>query len=323
MQLRPLVLVAVAASVALSFGGPFAGGASRRAVVFASADPVIAAAGDIACKNPPGNNHQACQYDDVAALVAKGDYTTFLALGDDQYEYGRLRDFRENYDVYFGQLMSITKPVPGNHEYGTADAAGYFEYFGARGHGPGGYYSYDVGAWHLIALNSAICPPAVGCGPGDAQYEWLRADLAAHGNVCTLAYWHHPRFDWLKYQNADWTQDYEFLRSAPFWDLLYAGGADVVLNGHNHNYSRWLPMDPSGAFDPERGITQFIAGTGGRNLNAFGGPQTKPITFLTGQTKEFGILELTLHPRSYDYRFRSTLGNASVFIDQGADVPCH
>ncbi len=163
----------------------------------------------------------------------------------------------------------------------------------------------------------------MGCGPGDPQYEWLKADLAAHTTACTLAYWHHPRFDWLKYQNANWTQDFEFLRTAPFWDLLYAGGADMVLNGHNHNYSRWLPMNSSGVYDPKRGITQSIAGTGGRNLNDFGGPQTKPITFLKGQSSEFGVLELTLHPTSYDFRFRSTLGSASAFIDQGSNVSCH
>jgi hypothetical protein len=323
MQLRrTLVLLGIPALMALALAGT-ANGSGRPAPSRGTSDPMIAAAGDIACKNPPGNNHQACQYDDVAALVAQRDYTRLLALGDDQYEYGRLKDFRENYDVYFGSLLPITEPVPGNHEYGTPDASGSFRHFGSLGHGPGGYYSYDLGAWHVIALNSAICPAAVGCGPGDPQYDWLKADLAAHPATCTLAYWHHPRFDWLKYQNADWTQDYEFLKSAPFWDLLYAGGADVVLNGHNHNYSHWLPMDPTGAYDPEHGITQFIVGTGGRNLNGFGGPKTRPITFLTGESKEFGILSLTLHPASYDYRFRSTLGGASGFIDQGTNVPCH
>jgi hypothetical protein len=320
MRRRLVLLAAAAAIVALPLGAA-RGSTSRPAR--SSGDPVIAAVGDIACKNPPGNNRRACRYDDVAALVERGDYTRFLPLGDIQYETGRLKDFRENYDVYFGDLLPITEPVPGNHEYGTPDGAGYYRYFGELGHGPGGYYSYDLGAWHVIALNSAVCPAAVGCGPGDPQYRWLKADLAAHPATCTLAYWHHPRFDWLKYQKADWTEDYEYLKSAPFWELLYAGGADVVLNGHNHNYSRWLPMDPDGGFDPTHGITQFIVGTGGRNLNDFGGPQTKPVTFLTGQTDEFGILEMTLHPTSYDYRFRSTLGKASGFIDQGSSVPCH
>lgn len=286
-------------------------------------DPVIAAVGDIACKNPPGNNRKVCQYDDVAALIERRGYDRFLALGDIQYESGGYRDFRQNYDVYFGDLLSITEPVPGNHEYGTEGAAGYYRYFGDRSRGADGYYSYDLGAWHVIALNSAICPAGTGCGPGDPQYEWLKDDLAANPAPCTLAYWHHPRFDWLKYQKADWTDDYEFQKSAPFWTLLYDNGADVVLSGHNHNYSRWLPMDAEGRFDPRRGMVQFVSGAGGRNLNAFGGPQTRPATFATGQSAEFGILELTLHDTSYDYRFRSTLGARSAYIDQGSNIRCH
>jgi acid phosphatase type 7 len=317
---RLAVLLCVCALIALALASGAAEGATPA--LRTASDPRVAAAGDIACKNPPANNRRVCRYDDVAALVAAGHYDRFLALGDEQYEYGRLKDFRQNYDVYFGDLMGITRPVPGNHEYGTANAAGYYSYFGSLGHGPGGYYSYDLGAWHLIALNSAICPAAVGCGPGDPQYEWLKADLAADDATCTLAYWHHPRYDWLKYQHASWTSDYEFMRSAPFWNLLYAAGADVVLNGHNHNYSHWLPMDDEGNFDPDNGITQFIAGTGGRNLNDFGAPSTKPNTFLTGQTDEFGILRMTLHATGYDYRFVSARGSASTYIDQGSGT-CH
>jgi hypothetical protein len=315
-----LVLTLLVLSTASGGAGP--SGASSRSCGPAACDPVIAAVGDIACKNPPANNVHVCRYDDVAATVMAGDYRRFLPLGDNQYEYGRLKDYRENYDVYFGSLLPITEPVPGNHEYGTADAAGYFAYFGASARGPGGYYSYDLDEWHVIALNSAVCPAYTGCGPGDPQYEWLKADLADHPSVCTLAYWHHPRFDWLKYQNANWTEGYEFSKTKPFWDLLYAAGADVVLNGHNHNYSHWLPMDPEGNYDPANGITQFIVGTGGRNLNDFGGPKTEPATFLTGESSEFGILELALHPTSYEYGFVSTLGTDSGFIDRGAGT-CH
>jgi hypothetical protein len=293
------------------------------AIQGAAPDPVIAAVGDIACKNPPGNNLKVCQYDDVAALIEQGNYERFLPLGDIQYETGVYKDFRENYDVYFGDLLPITEPVPGNHEYGTENANGYYRYFGAAAHGPGGYYSYELGGWHIVALNSAICPAAVGCGPGDPQFEWLRSDLAQSDAACTLAYWHHPRYDWLHYQKADWTDDYEFQKTAPFWRLLFRSGADLVLNGHNHNYSRWQPMNATGAFDPANGVTQFIVGTGGRNLNAFGGTHTRPTTFVTGQSSEFGFLELTLHQNSYDFRFRSTLGAQSNFIDQGSAVPCH
>lgn len=282
--------------------------------------PKIAAVGDIACKNPPGNNRQVCQYDDVAAAIARRDYDRFLVLGDVQYEYGRYRDFVDNYDRYFGRLLPITEPVPGNHDYGTAGAAGYYRYFGRIGHGPDGYYSYDLGDWHVVALNSAICPAFTGCGPGDPQYEWLRSDLAASDALCTLAYWHHPRLDWLKYQNADWTEDYEFLRAKPFWDLLSAAHADVVLSGHNHNYSRWKPMDANLAADPS-GIRQFIAGSGGRNLNNLGSASTRPSTFARGWAGGFGYLEMTLHPAGYDWRFMPADGQLT-FVDEGSGS-CH
>jgi hypothetical protein len=280
----------------------------------------IAAVGDIACKNPPANNRKVCQYDDVAAAIERGDYDRFLALGDIQYEAGGYQDFVDNYDRYFGGLLPITEPVPGNHEYGTADAAGYFRYFGAAGHGPGGYYSYDLGAWHIVALNSAICPAITGCPPDHPQIEWLRADLAASDALCTLAYWHHPRFDWLKYQNADWTEDYEFLRTKPLWDLLSAAGADVVLSGHNHNYSRWTPMDADLQADAT-GIRQFIAGSGGRNLNNLGSVSTKPDTFARGWAGGFGFLELSLRSASYDWRFVPAEGQLD-FIDEGTGR-CH
>jgi len=285
--------------------------------------PVIAAVGDIACKNPPGNNRRVCQYDNVAAAITAANPTKFLALGDNQYEYGLYADYLANYDVYFHGLLPITEPVAGNHEYGKLpDAAGYFSYFGAAAHGPGGYYSYDLGGWHIVALNSATCGSGgVHCSPGTAQYEWLKADLAAHPAQCTLAYWHHPHFDWLKYQNASWTQSFEFDPSKYFWKLLYAAGADVILNGHDHNYSRWMPMDPKGNFDPTNGITQFVVGTGGRNLNDLGSPSTKPPTFLTGQSTSFGFLALTLKPGGYDYRWVGAAGSPG-FIDQGS-ATCH
>ncbi len=280
----------------------------------------IAAVGDIACKNRPGNNRQVCQYDDVAAAIARRDYDRLLVLGDVQYEYGSYQDFVENYDRYFGRFLPITEPVPGNHDYGTAGAAGYYRYFGRIGQHADGYYSYDLGGWHIVALNSAICPAFTGCGPGDPQYEWLQADLAASDARCTLAYWHHPRWDWLKYQNADWTQDYEFLRSKPLWDLLSAAQADVVLSGHNHNYSRWAPMDANGNRDAS-GIRQFIVGSGGRNLNGFGSKSTKPDTFQTGWARGFGFLQLTLRDEGYDWRFVPA-DDQPNFVDEGTGT-CH
>jgi hypothetical protein len=174
----------------------------------------------------------------------------------------------------------------------------------------------------VISLDSTVCSAGgVDCLPGSPQYEWLEADLAAHPASCTLAYWHHPRWDWLKYQNADWTNDYELLRAAPLYRLLYRNDADVLLVGHNHNYSRWMPADPRGRFDPRRGITQYVVGTGGRNLNAFGNFHTRPDIFVRGQSDAFGFLQLRLPEGGWDFRWISAKGQPD-FIDQGSGS-CH
>ena len=318
MGRRMLVALVVASMPALVVLAAPQGAVPARAAV---PPPVIAAVGDIACKNPPGNNRGVCQYDDVAAAIVAAHPTRFLALGDNQYEYGLYQDYLDNYDVYFGRLLPITDPAPGNHEYGKSPTAdGYFRYFGTSARG--GYYSFDLGTWHVISLDSAICSPYTGapCGPGTPQYEWLKADLAAHPATCTLAYWHHPLFDWEKYQNNHWLQSFDLDRSQPFWDLLYAAGADVILTGHNHNYQRYLPMDPHGSYRPN-GIVQFIVGTGGRNTNNLGSPSTRPPTFVTGQSRAFGFLELTLRAGRYDWRWVGAPGQPA-FIDAGS-ASCH
>jgi Calcineurin-like phosphoesterase len=297
-------------------------GGSRAAVPEARAgspEPIrVAAVGDIACKNPPGNNRSVCRYDDVAATIAAGDYDKLLVLGDVQYEYGRYRDFLENYDVYWGGLLPITAPAAGNHDWGTEGAAGYFRYFGDLA--PGAWYSFDLGSWHVVVADSTLCRAAgVDCGPGSAQYGWLRADLAASDARCTIAMWHHPRWDWLKYQNADWTQDYELRRTDPLYRLAYRGGVDVLLAGHNHNYSRWMPADPSGAYDPERGITQYVSGAGGRNLNGFGNFHTRPDVFVRGQSAAFGFVELRLFDGRWESSWVSADGQPS-YLDEAAGV---
>jgi len=286
----------------------------------------IAAVGDIACKNPPANNPHVCRYDSVSDLIAAGSYQAFLPLGDNQYEAGSYTDYLANYDVYFGRFLPITYPVPGNHEYGTADAAGYFDYFGNIARGPGGWYSYDLGSWHVIALNSAICSPSTGapCDAGTPEYDWLKADLAAHPNSrypCTLAYWHHPVWDWEKYQNNHWVQGYDYDRAKPFWQLLYRAGADVVLNGHNHSYQRYASMNATGGADPAHGIREFIVGTGGRNLQNLGSVSTMPPTFVTGQGSSFGVLALMLRPSSYSWSFKTADGSPA-FTDTGT-ASCH
>ena len=312
MRRRPILTAAAISVIAIAVAHPATGGQPPA--------PLIAAVGDIACKNPPAQNRSVCQYDDVASAITARDPDQLLLLGDNQYEYGLYDDYVENFDVYFGSLLPITAPAPGNHEYGDPGAAGYFRYFGAAAHA--GYYSFTLGSWHVVSLDSTVCGAGgVQCGPGSAQYEWLLDDLEGNDARCTLAYWHHPRFDWLKYQHADWTEEFELLRTKPLWDLLYAHDADVVLAGHNHNYSRWMPADPQGEFDPARGITQFIVGTGGRNLNGFGNFHTKPDIFVRGQSKAFGFLQLRLKVGGWDYRWFSAPGQPT-FIDQGSGT-CH
>jgi hypothetical protein len=215
-----------------------------------------------------------------------------LTLGDNSNADGSLYVYQRSYDPTWGRVKSITHPAAGNHDYLNApDGDGYFTYFGAAAGERGkGYYSYDVGTWHLIVLNSN-CSRAGGCGVGSPQEQWLRADLAANPNMCTLAYWHHPRFssgEQGDYPSAD-----------PLWKALYAAGVELVLNGHDHVYERFAPQNPSGVADPQ-GIQEFIVGTGGKVMNNFA--TTKPNS-LVRHTNTFGVLKLTLHPDSYDWEF--------------------
>src|SRR5206468_6721592 len=171
-----------------------------------------------------------------------------LALGDNAYGSGSPTEYATRYAPTWGTQAFRTRPVAGNHDYDTPGAAGYFGYFGAAAGQPGaGYYSYDLGAWHLVALNSN-CTDAGGCAAGSPQEQWLRADLAAHPAACTLAYWHHPLFS---------SGDNAFPDVRPFWDALYAARADVVLSGHDHFYERFAPQRPDSTAD-EQGVRQFI-----------------------------------------------------------------
>src|SRR5205085_1179579 len=187
---------------------------------------------------------------------------------------------------------AITHPVPGNHEYATTGtdcdstggAAGYFRYFGAAaGDATKAYYSYDIGSWHLIALNSN-CSSIGGCGAGSPEETWLRTDLAAHANTCTIAYWHHPRFT----SGESHVNDTEV---ANFWQDLYNAGADIVLNGHVHGYERFAPQDPNQNYDPAHGIRELVVGTGGEDFHGFTTPQ--PLSEVR-QANTFGVLMLPL-----------------------------
>ena len=260
-------------------------------------DPVLVGAGDIAdCSN---------NGDEVTAKLLDSISGTVFTTGDNVYPDGTSAEFANCYDPSWGRHKSRTYPSPGNHDYHTADAAGYFEYFGSAAGEPGkGYYSYDLGAWHIVVLNSNVPVKA-----GSLQEQWLRADLAAHPAVCTLAYWHHPRFSsGIEHGSSKSMQ--------PLWQALYDYGADVVLAGHEHNYERFAPQDPQGNPDPVRGIRQFVIGSGGRGHYPFGVPIANSEV---RNNDAFGVLKLTLRPTSYSWEFIPELGK--TFTDSGS-APC-
>jgi hypothetical protein len=275
----------------------------------AGSDPVIAAAGDIACDSSTATA-TSCHQRATSDLLTTGGLAAVLALGDNQYDSGALSDYKKYFDPTWGRVKPLIKPVPGNHEYHTSGASGYFSYFGSSAGNPSkGYYSFNIGAWHLVALN-ANCGQVGGCGAGSPQELWLKADLAAHRALCTLAFWHEPRFS----SGAEHGSDAAYDR---FWRDLYSAGADVVLNGHDHDYERFAPQGPGGKTDAARGIREFVVGTGGKSHYGFG---TILPTSQVRNNSVFGVLKLTLHPASYDWRFVPESGGA--FTDSGTTA-CH
>ncbi len=339
----------IAPTGAPSGGPPTASGAAEQGVLYRGKTAVIAAAGDIACDpTDPGFAHpQPGRCAEVATsklLLGIPHLAAVLTLGDNQYECGRADAYARSYAPSWGRLLKLTHPVPGNHEYGRScklnDPSPYFSYFG-RAAGPlgKGWYSYDIAQWHLIALNSECSYGAGnlyvgGCGVGSPQERWLRRDLAAHRNACTLAYWHEPRFSSGEHGDA--------AQMSRVWNDLVAAHVDLVLSGHNHDYERFAPIGatppPPGAADSTTtgapiyqqpllqptGVREFVVGTGGKNLYQFEPSQSTTTTApLLGEQvrndKVFGVLELTLLPKAYTWRFVST---AHVTIDKGAGV-CH
>jgi chitodextrinase len=321
-----IIFAALVATLPIELGvspGP-AQALSPAAGTSSPGDPVIAAAGDIACDptdskfNGGAGKSDGCRQKYTADLIVGQGYSAVLALGDNQYYCGGYNAFLQSYDKSWGQLKALTYPAVGNHEYLTsggtdcnsanAGAAGHFKYFGAAAGLPGqGYYSFDIGTWHLIMLNTT-CSQAGGCGSTSPQGKWLRADLAAHTNVCTLAFWHIPLFSSGGRASSN---------SKSFWDALYAANADVVLTGHDHIYERFAPQTPSGAPDPLRGIREFVVGTGGSNWTSIS--SVKPNSEVRND-RSFGILRMTLHPTSYDWQFVPAAG--STFTDSGT-TQCH
>jgi hypothetical protein len=263
---------------------------------------ILVGAGDIAdCRDLSGAEATGKLLEQIPGTV--------MAVGDLAYPDGTKENF-QCYDRTWGRARNRTRPAPGNHEFHAAGATPYFDYFGAAAGDPKyGYYSYELGTWHIIVLNSE-CADIGGCGAGSREVQWLRADLAAHPAACTLAYWHKPLFS----SGSAHGNDYEM---KPLWQALYDANADVVINGHDHNYERFAPQNPDGGSDAARGIREFVVGSGGKNH--------RPIVLAKPNSESrnadaFGVLKLSLRTGAFDWQFIPEAGK--TFVDAGTGK-CH
>lgn len=286
--------------------------------------PVVVAVGDIACPPAdPGFNHGLgtpgrCHMKATSDLAIGIAPAAVFMLGDPQYNTGSLADFNAGYAPSWGRLKPITRPAIGNHEYGTSGSNGYFTYFGdaATPLQPGcakkcdGWYSFDIGRWHVVVLNSECTKISggTGCATGSPQQQWLAADLAAHPTLCTAVLQHRPRWSSNSFASAD---------VAPLVDTMYAKGVDLLLTGHAHSYERFAPQNPSGALDDAHGIREIVVGTGGAFYTGFA--TTMPNS-LVRESNVFGVLKLTLRPASYEWNF--VADPSTPFSDSGVGT-CH
>jgi hypothetical protein len=264
-------------------------------------DPVLVGAGDIGDCGTNGDEATAALLDGIAGTV--------FTAGDNAYPSGSAVDFQKCYDPSWGRHKARTRPAPGNHDWETRGLTGYLDYFETAGQGPGGtsWYSYDLGTWHIVVLDSDC--DKVGCAADTPQGTWLAADLAASKATCTLAIFHHPRFSSGEHGNAPVLD--------AFWRPLYAAGVDVIVNGHDHDYERFAPQDPDGKVDTKRGIREFVVGTGGTTLRGF---QTTAPNSEVRLSNSWGVLKFTLHDGSYDVEF---IAAGNDFRDRGTAEKCH
>jgi hypothetical protein len=289
-------------------------------------DPVIAAAGDIACDPETPEFTQGlqrqCHQLETSNELLRMDLWAVLAIGDLQYPDGVYDKILRSFAPSWGRLKSLIKPVIGNHDYRDPGASGLYDYFYGQGTDAGpagtrgtGYYSFDIGSWHLVALDTDCSEPfsnpeTAACAAGSPQEQWLKADLAAHPAACTLAFMHHP------YVSSGLVTANQAVR--PLWQDLYDAGADVVLVGHDHAYERFASQDPAQSPDAARGLRQFVVGTGGKSLQG-------PVSFLPNSivrnSDTFGVLQMTLHARSYSWSFVPDLTSGG-FTDSGT-AECH
>ena len=295
--MRPLVVVLALSVVAAACGDD--GPSSKSATTLPPPEGVVLIAGDVALCDRPEDEATADVV--VEALKAQPDAVVAVA-GDLAYDKGTPEEFAQCYGPSWGQFKDKTRPAPGNHEYGTRYAAGYFDYWGERaGEKAKGWYSYDIGAWHVVAVNSNCDQEGVGgCGPESEQGRWLAADLAAHSGQCTLGYWHHPRWS-SGHHGTDEEMD-------PLWQLVVNGGVDVVVNGHDHHYERFRPV---------RGTRQFVVGTGGAWRYPVERAENGSEVRHSGTP---GVLQLTLRSASYEWKFLSVPGADKPFTDTGTSA---
>ena len=264
--------------------------------------PVLVGAGDIGDCGSDGDEATAALLDDIPGTV--------FTAGDNAYDDGAARDFEQCYAPSWGRHLARTWPTPGNHDWHTGGLAGYRDYFGTAGAGPDGasWYARDLGTWRVIVLDSN-CEEVGGCAADSAQGRWLAAELEASDAACTVSIFHHPRFSSGERYGDDPAMD-------PFWRALYAGGVDVVVNGHEHSYERFAPQDPDAREDRARGIREFVVGTGGAGLRGFG---TTSANSELRASVAHGVLALTLGDGSYDWEFHAA---GSDFSDRGT-ASCH
>jgi len=268
---------------------------------------VLVGAGDIAsCKYPEGAEATAKLIEKIPGAV--------FAAGDLAYEHGSAAEFKNCYDRTWGKFKDRTRPALGNHEYADPGAAAYFQYWGEQaGEAGKGYYSYELGVWHIVVLNTNCAAPGLGgCGKGSPQELWLYDDLKTHPNSCIAAYGHHAL-----YSSGIFRKHAVHPELRQLWIDLYEAHADLMLVGHEHSYERFAPQDPEGELDFTHGIREIVTGTGGRSHDplGFAVPNSE-----VRNADTFGVLKVTLSPHAYTWEFVPVPGG--TFRDSGAGV-CH
>ena len=311
MGLKFAATLLIALATSLGTAPPtaaMAGATADAGTVDASGPPSTSPAGPASTATLVGAGDIASctvRADSKTAALVKSIPGTVFTVGDNVYPYGSAANYAKCYGPTWGAFKKRTRPVAGNHDYQHNPGA-YFAYFGSRA-GPSGlgYYAYDVGTWRVYALNSELDPSSTAF---TQQYDWLNSDLAANPTQCVIAMWHRPQFSTGPHGDST--------RMSLFFQLLYDSGADVVINGHDHMYERYAPIDPAGASDPTRGMREFVVGTGGAALYPF---MTSSALVAVRNDTSHGVLKLTLSSGSYSWQFIPSTG---TFTDSGS-AACH